>query len=91
MDEDGVKPDEVTMIGVVSARAQLEHLNLGMKFHQYVNENCIKMTVPLCNVLLDMYVKCGNIEAAERLFERMSKKTTSSTKYCVRPNLGLLR
>ena len=45
MDEDGVKPDEVTMIGVISACAQLEDLNLGMKFHQYLNENCIKMTV----------------------------------------------
>ena len=45
MEGDGVKPDEVTMIGVISACAQLEDLNLGMKFHQYLNENCIKMTV----------------------------------------------
>ncbi|PWA93574.1 Pentatricopeptide repeat-containing protein [Artemisia annua] len=78
MGEDGVKPDEVTMIGMISCCAQLEDLNLGMKFHQYVNENRIKMTVPLCNVLLDMYVKCGNMEAAERLFEKMGKKTSVS-------------
>jgi pentatricopeptide repeat protein len=78
MENDGVRPDEVTMIGVISACAQLEELNLGMKFHQYVNENHIKMTVPLCNVLLDMYVKCGNMEAAESLFEKMGKKTSVS-------------
>nr|GEX41973.1 hypothetical protein [Tanacetum cinerariifolium] len=78
MEEEGVMPDEITMIGVISSCAQLENLNLGMIFHQYVNENCIKMTVPLCNVLLDMYVKCGNMSAAESLFEKMGKKTSVS-------------
>ncbi|KAJ9555859.1 hypothetical protein OSB04_010473 [Centaurea solstitialis] len=64
MQQDGIKPDEVTMIAMISSCAQLENLNLGMKFHRYVEENPIKMTVPLSKALMDMYVKCGNMEAA---------------------------
>ncbi|KAK9075923.1 hypothetical protein SSX86_004253 [Deinandra increscens subsp. villosa] len=78
MEEEGIKPDEVTMIGMISCCAQLESLNLGMEFHRYVEENQIKMTVPLGNALMDMYVKCGNVEAAESLFSKMSKKTIVS-------------
>lgn len=78
MEQDGIKPDEVTMIGMISSCAQLENLNLGMKFHRYVEENRIKMTVPLSNALMDMYVKCGNMEAAESLFNKMTKKTSVS-------------
>ncbi|KAL0327928.1 UNVERIFIED_CONTAM: Pentatricopeptide repeat-containing protein, mitochondrial [Sesamum calycinum] len=36
------------------------------------------MTVPLANALLDMYVKCGDLEEAKELFERMEEKTMVS-------------
>lgn len=78
MVDEGVKPDEVTMIGMVSCCAQVESLNLGVRFHRYVDENEVKMTITLCNALMDMYVKCGDMVTAERLFDKMIKKTIVS-------------
>ncbi|XP_072977259.1 pentatricopeptide repeat-containing protein At2g22410, mitochondrial [Typha angustifolia] len=73
-----IRPDEVTMIGVVSCCTQLQDLDLGWKFHQYVDENGLELTVPLSNALMDMYVKCGNLEPAESLFNSMAKRTVVS-------------
>ncbi|KAL0390820.1 UNVERIFIED_CONTAM: Pentatricopeptide repeat-containing protein, mitochondrial [Sesamum calycinum] len=70
-----VDPDEVTMIGVVTACTQLEDLKLGREFHWYIRERGLNMNVPLANALLDMYVKCGDLEEANELFERMEEKT----------------
>lgn len=73
--ERSVNPDEVTMIGVVMACTQLEDLELGRRFHQYIRERGLTTSVPLANSLLDMYVKCGDLEKAKELFERMEGKT----------------
>lgn len=78
MVEEGVLPDEVTMIGLVSSCAQLEDLSSGEKFHLYIQSNKLSMTAPLCNALMDMYVKCGNLEEAQVLFDNMAKKTMVS-------------
>ncbi|XP_028095028.1 pentatricopeptide repeat-containing protein At2g22410, mitochondrial [Camellia sinensis] len=78
MEAQGIQPDEVTMIGVVSSCSQLEDLNLGREFHQYILENKLNFTVPLANALIDMYVKCGNLGAAKVLFDNMEKKTMVS-------------
>ncbi|KAJ4724243.1 Pentatricopeptide repeat-containing protein [Melia azedarach] len=73
-----VKPDEVTMIGLVSACAQLEDLNLGRELHQYIKESELDLTVPLENALMDMYGKCGKLEAAKEIFDSMMDKTVVS-------------
>lgn len=78
MELEGFKPDEVTMIGVVSSCAQLEDLRLGRKFHLLIEENGLSLTVPLANSLMDMYMKCGNLEAAQALFDNMTKKSIVS-------------
>ncbi|KAA8528100.1 hypothetical protein F0562_035031 [Nyssa sinensis] len=78
MEVERIQPDEVTMIGVVSSCAQLEDLNLGREFHRYIEENGLNLTIPLTNALMDMYVKCGNLEAAQALFDKMPKKTMVS-------------
>lgn len=76
--EGDVDPDEVTMIGVVMACTQLDDLKLGREFHWYVRHRGLNMSVPLANALLDMYVKCGDLEEAKELFERMEEKTMVS-------------
>lgn len=78
MEGEEIKPDEVTMIGVVSSCAQLGDLEIGRKFHRYVEENGLKLTVALNNVLMDMYVKCGDLDAARLLFDYMPKRTVVS-------------
>ncbi|CAA0815281.1 Pentatricopeptide repeat-containing protein -mitochondrial [Striga hermonthica] len=77
--EGKIEPDEVTLIGVVTACAQLEESQLGREFHRYIKHKGLKMTVPLANSLLDMYVKCGDLEEAKGLFEKMEEEKTMVT------------
>ncbi|XP_043690700.1 pentatricopeptide repeat-containing protein At2g22410, mitochondrial [Telopea speciosissima] len=78
MEAEQVKPDEVTMIGVVSSCAQMEDLNSGIEFHCYIKERGLKLTTPLSNALMDMYVKCGRLEPARDIFNKMTNKTMVS-------------
>ncbi|GAB2287033.1 Pentatricopeptide repeat-containing protein At2g22410, mitochondrial [Dionaea muscipula] len=78
MKRQGVVPDEVTMLGLVSSTAQLEDLRRGREFHLYIRENGLCLTGPLCNALMDMYAKCGDIKAAKVLFDNMRRKTVVS-------------
>ncbi|KAI9196051.1 hypothetical protein LWI28_020599 [Acer negundo] len=78
MELEGVQPDEVTMIGMVSSCAHLEDLNLGREFHRYIDESGMNLTIPLANVLMDMYIKCGKLEVAKAIFDNMTKKTIVS-------------
>ncbi|PRQ32894.1 putative tetratricopeptide-like helical domain, DYW domain-containing protein [Rosa chinensis] len=78
MEVERVEPDQVTMIGVVSSCAQLEDLSLGRKFHGLIREIGLGLTPPLANALMDMYAKCGNLEAARAVFDNMKQKTIVS-------------
>lgn len=78
MEAEKVKPDEVTMIGMVSSCSQLQDLNFGREIHCYIEEHGMKLTIPLINALMDMYVKCGDLLAARVLFDNMPHKTLVS-------------
>ncbi|KAG5060683.1 Pentatricopeptide repeat-containing protein, mitochondrial [Glycine max] len=78
MEAEKVKPNEITMIGIVSACSQLQDLNLGREFHHYVKEHGLELTIPLNNSLMDMYVKCGDLLAAQVLFDNTAHKTLVS-------------
>ncbi|KZV24456.1 pentatricopeptide repeat-containing protein mitochondrial [Dorcoceras hygrometricum] len=73
-----INPDEITMIVVITACAQLDDLNLGLEFHQYIREKRLNMSASLANALMDVYVKCGVFEEAKAVFERMEDKTMVS-------------
>lgn len=78
MEKAGIEPDDVTMLGVVSSCAQLEDLNVGMEVHRVIKEKKVNLTVSLANALVDMYVKCGDLGAAEDVFDKMEKRTVVS-------------
>nr|XP_043625134.1 pentatricopeptide repeat-containing protein At2g37310 [Erigeron canadensis] len=69
-----IRPDEFTMISVLQACAQSSDLNLGLKVHQFVIDNDIKMDLPVFNALIAMYAKCGSLDYAKQIFEEMSEK-----------------
>ncbi|GJV11923.1 pentatricopeptide repeat-containing protein [Tanacetum coccineum] len=68
---DGVKPDEVTMVALLSACAQLGALELGEWVHGYIDEYNLRKSMSLNNALIDMYAKSGNIKKAMDVFENM--------------------
>ncbi|XP_068337023.1 pentatricopeptide repeat-containing protein At5g15300 [Pyrus communis] len=75
----GEKPDEVTMLSLLSACADIGDLDVGQKIHSALLEmGSGDMSIILGNALIDMYSKCGSIERALEVFRRMRDKDVSS-------------
>ncbi|XP_076909876.1 putative pentatricopeptide repeat-containing protein At5g37570 [Bidens hawaiensis] len=70
----GVRVNEATVVSVLSAVGQLGGLDQGVQLHMYINENGIKINPIVATALIDMYVKCGNIEEALKVFNSMQTK-----------------
>ncbi|KAJ8747466.1 hypothetical protein K2173_008763 [Erythroxylum novogranatense] len=65
----GFKPDQVTMLSVISACAHLGLRDQARYIH-----------IPLLvnNALIDMYAKCGSLEEARAIFKKMPQKNVIS-------------
>ncbi|KAL0447330.1 UNVERIFIED_CONTAM: Pentatricopeptide repeat-containing protein, chloroplastic [Sesamum latifolium] len=76
----GVKPDEISMVLVLSACADLGALELGRWVESYIEKEKIEMRSELCNALIDMFAKCGDVNNALKVFRNMpeSKRTVVS-------------
>jgi pentatricopeptide repeat protein len=74
----GVKPDYVTLIAVISACAEVGTLRLGMWVHRFVAKEGLEHNVRVANSLIDMYARCGQVEFARQVFGRMRKRTVVS-------------
>ncbi|RLN33249.1 pentatricopeptide repeat-containing protein [Panicum miliaceum] len=84
-----VKDDAVTMVALLTACAELGDLELGRWVHMRVDwEGQQRRTVLLDNALIHMYLKCGAVEDAFRLFLMMPKRNTISWTTMI---LGLAR
>lgn len=67
---DGVKPDEITMISLVSACSKLRDLEMGENLHLYIEKNELEIGGNLLNCLVHMYIQCGKMEKAHQLAVR---------------------
>ncbi|KAL4200193.1 hypothetical protein AMTRI_Chr03g148510 [Amborella trichopoda] len=72
------KPDKVTFLNVLALCVRLEHLYMGRSIHGYMHKIGIEPRVNLINSLIEMYIKCGDMQCAKCLFERMSEKNEAS-------------
>ncbi|XP_057776447.1 pentatricopeptide repeat-containing protein At5g66520-like [Salvia miltiorrhiza] len=80
----GARPDEITMVTVLSACADLGALELGRWVESYVERAGLEMGEKLCNALIDMFAKCGDVDSALRLFHGMPpRKRTIVSWTCV--------
>ncbi|XP_020587008.1 pentatricopeptide repeat-containing protein At1g08070, chloroplastic-like [Phalaenopsis equestris] len=68
------EPNEVTLVSVLSACAQLGSVEVGERIGSYVEKKSFNSSVYVNSALLDMYAKCGNIEKACLVFDEMSRK-----------------
>ncbi|KVH99833.1 pentatricopeptide repeat-containing protein At4g21065-like [Cynara cardunculus var. scolymus] len=73
-----VKPDEITMVSVLSACSDLGALELGKWVENYIEREKIPKSMELCNALIDMFAKCGDVDKALRLFRSLDGKTIVS-------------
>lgn len=78
MVEGGVKPNDVTMVGVLTACRRKLDLEFGRWVHSYIEKNEIKLSLILSNAILDMYTKCGSMHDAKKFYDKMVKKDVVS-------------
>lgn len=74
MVEAGAEPNSVTVVCVVSACAKLKDLGLGKRVCACIGELGVELNTHLVNALVDMYMKCGDIGSAEKLFDQCADK-----------------
>lgn len=78
MQHEGLKPDKVTFVSVVSACSGLKALAKGEWIHACVVKNGYETDVMVGNALLTMYGNCGNLEDACLVFNKMQDHTVVS-------------
>ncbi|OVA06499.1 Pentatricopeptide repeat [Macleaya cordata] len=74
MEEENMKPNDVTMVSVLSACSKKSNLAFGRWVHSYIEKNGIEESLILNNAILDMYIKCGSLEEAKRIFDKMPER-----------------
>lgn len=72
------KPDEVTMVSVISACGHMGALELGNWIVKYLTENHIKLSISGYNSLIFMYSKCGSMRDARQIFQEMENRDVIS-------------
>ncbi|XP_043723379.1 pentatricopeptide repeat-containing protein At4g39530-like [Telopea speciosissima] len=70
----GFSPDESTFSSVLKACGGLNHIGWGMIIHGAVLKSVFQRDLVINTALIDMYMKCGNIEESCRLFESMPER-----------------
>eukprot|EP01018_Ginkgo_biloba_P037419 Gb_09409 [translate_table: standard] len=78
MQQADVKPNTYTIVSVLPACAQLGALQQGKQIHDYTIRSGFESEVFVANAIIDMYAKCGNINIARQLFDKMLKKDAVS-------------
>ncbi|PSS02022.1 Pentatricopeptide repeat-containing protein [Actinidia chinensis var. chinensis] len=67
--------DYITMVSVISACANLGALNTGKWVHDLVRGKGLETNFSVTNALIDMYAKCGNIDLARDVFDKLPHKS----------------
>ncbi|KAK4340954.1 hypothetical protein RND71_039455 [Anisodus tanguticus] len=70
----GVQPDETTMVVLLSSCAELGDLCLGKWIHCLVIEQGMFVNCQLGTSLVDMYAKCGEVNYARLIFDRIGER-----------------
>uniref|UniRef100_A0A0E0AX70 Pentatricopeptide repeat-containing protein n=1 Tax=Oryza glumipatula TaxID=40148 RepID=A0A0E0AX70_9ORYZ len=78
--ESNVQPNEVTMVSVLSACANLTALEEGRWVHAFIDKHKMVLNneYNLGAALIDMYAKCGRTDIAVKIFHSLDRKNVSA-------------
>eukprot|EP00249_Psilotum_nudum_P023049 c28733_g3_i2 orf=144-2033(+) len=87
MQQNGVEPNKVTFIGVLDACAGMSALTEGMESHAGITNSGFESDIVVATALVSMYGKCGSLEDARSVFNKMHWRnvvswTAITTAYC---------
>lgn len=69
-----VKPNEVTLVALIGACANLGALSQGIWAHVYLLKYSVKLNYYVGTALIDMYSKCGCLGLASQLFDQLPER-----------------
>jgi pentatricopeptide repeat protein len=78
MQQAGVKPNQFTFASVLNACSSIEALEQGNQVHTYMIKFGWELDVFAGSALVDMYAKCGIIDAARNVFENLQDRNEVS-------------
>ncbi|XP_057837801.1 pentatricopeptide repeat-containing protein At4g02750-like isoform X2 [Cryptomeria japonica] len=78
MQSAGVKPNSTTFVSILPSCAKMGALEQGMDIHQSITVGGFLSDTMVGNALVDMYAKCGSIDKARELFDRMPQRNVIS-------------
>nr|CAD1828394.1 unnamed protein product [Ananas comosus var. bracteatus] len=79
--------NSTTLVTVLSAVSRDRNLKLGKILHGTIVKRCFDMDCFLCNALVDMYAKSGDLDSSELVFERIQSKDAASWNSMIRGSL----
>eukprot|EP01018_Ginkgo_biloba_P014106 Gb_03263 [translate_table: standard] len=74
----GMKPNQFTFASVLSACANLAALQQGKQVYAHILKTGFVSDVFVGSALVDMYAKCGSMEKAHKVFDKMPKRNVVS-------------
>ncbi|KAH9573419.1 hypothetical protein CY35_02G208400 [Sphagnum magellanicum] len=74
MQHEGVQPDPATYVGVLNACANVVALEEGRRTHERIIQSRCESNVFVKSSLIDMYAKCGSMEEASRVFNKLPSR-----------------
>eukprot|EP01018_Ginkgo_biloba_P017565 Gb_32051 [translate_table: standard] len=74
----GMKPDQFTFPSILRACASIVSLEQGKQVHACIVKGENSSNIVLGSALVDMYAKCGSIEDARQVFDKMSERNVVS-------------
>ncbi|OMO89137.1 hypothetical protein CCACVL1_08004 [Corchorus capsularis] len=70
-----IYPDNYTFVGLLSVCSTVSNLDLGSSIHGLIIKTDINLCDTfVCNVLIDMYGKCGCIKSSVKIFDEMTDR-----------------
>ncbi|KAM2989756.1 hypothetical protein FF2_003692 [Malus domestica] len=78
MQRNNVRPNEVTVVCVLSACSYLGALELGRWVHSYIDKYDIEFNYIVGGALINMCSRCGDIDEALAVFGKMKERDVSS-------------
>lgn len=66
--DEGVRPNDHTVVSALSACSKVGAFQAGERIHNYILTNGFQLNRAIGTALADMYAKCGDINSASRVF-----------------------
>lgn len=84
MQQQKIKPNDITLVSILSGCAKAGALDIGTWIHSYIDKNSgshipSSDDVVIGTALIDMYSKCGALKSAQYVFDRLPKSNLDVT------------